>query len=123
MVDDCSKVLIVDDDFAFRQSLRRILNRAGYQVKTAASGKQALRQFKKSACPVVFLDVNLPDQSGFSVLGKIRKTAPATKVIMVTVDGDSDLCKAAMNQGAFAFMSKPFKMQKLLNYTDRAMHA
>ncbi len=115
------KILIVDDDFAFVTSLQKILVKSGYIVNRAGSCSEANKYLNKENYFLVFLDLYLPDKSGLDFLKDIKTKSPATTVIMITVNGDIYNYDKAMREGAFAYLNKPVKRNKILTYTNRAL--
>ena len=115
------RILIVDDDSEFRRSLRKILQKAGYHVSSAASALQASEILAKHAYPLILLDLHMPGKSGFELLSEVKEKSPESKVIMMTVDGAVGNYTKAMNDGAFAYLNKPIKMKKILTYTNMAL--
>jgi len=82
------KILIVDDEEAIRDLYRMELEDAGYQVKTAASGEEALKAVVSFSPDLVVLDIKMPGMSGLDVLGKIRETWKALPVILCSAYGE-----------------------------------
>ncbi len=116
------RILIVDDDFEFRLSLRKILQKAGYTVSSASSASQASQILSKHAYPLIFLDLHMPGKSGLELLHEVKEKTPESKVIMITVDDSADNYSEAMSTGAFAVLQKPLKMKKLLTYASMALN-
>ena len=100
-------VLLVDDDAAFRHVMSSELSRLGYQVTTASSGEDAIRQVVASEPEVVMLDLRLPGMSGLEALKAINANAPATEVIMLTGHGSIDTAIESIRIGAFDYVVKP----------------
>ena len=121
MTSEAAKILIVDDDSEFRNSLQKTLKRAGYEVYTAADGIQATKMMLEQFYPLMLLDIRMPGKSGFDVLTEVQDKSPATKVIMITAIGDNDIFKLSERAGAFAFLNKPIKRQKILKYAELAL--
>lgn len=115
------KVLIVDDDFEFVNSLRKILMKSGYDVRSAKTCKEADQLLSQESFPLVFLDLHLPDESGLDFLEEIKGKSPKTNVIMITVNGDIINYDRAMKRGAFAYLNKPVKRDKILLYANKAL--
>jgi sigma-B regulation protein RsbU (phosphoserine phosphatase) len=108
-VETNSSILVVDDDEANRESLRRRLERRGYTVAVAVDGKQALEQTAARPFDLIILDVMMPGMSGLEVLATLRKTHPATQlpIIMATALDDSADIVAALDGGANDYVTKP----------------
>jgi len=115
------KILIVDDDKGIRTQLKWGLN--GYDVITADSRANALEQFTLHHPPLVTLDLGLPPDEegtteGFATLKEILKTAPQTKVVIVSGSKVINNAEIAKSYGAFEYYSKPLdisRLQKIIN--------
>ena len=116
------RVLVVDDDCEFRRSLKKLLQKAGYQVSQASNGIQASQMLSEKNYPLILLDIHMPGKSGLSVLNELKEMSPESKVIIITVNGDVETYSAAMTSGAFAFLSKPVKMKKILTCANMALN-
>jgi DNA-binding NtrC family response regulator len=106
-------ILIVDDEFLIRYSLQSLLQEAGFNVDTAATGAEALERLKKQKPYAVILDIRLPDMNGLAVLEKIRSLDPSIKVIMITASPDIPSSVEAMKMGAIDYFEKPIDLEKL----------
>ena len=100
-------VLVIDDDKLTRWSVSRILGRAGYQVREAASAKEGLRAIADRRPEAVLLDVVLPDLDGFAVLRTIRRDFPGLPVILITAHASGETLRAAREFGAQGHLAKP----------------
>lgn len=107
------KILIIEDERLIRWSIRQRLEREGYQVTEAESGKIGLRHLADSGADLVLLDYKLPDLTGLEVLRQLRQNDPDTVVIMVTAYGTVETAVEAMKHGAFDYLSKPCNMDEL----------
>jgi len=114
MVADQVKILVVDDEETVRVLSQRILQTAGYDVITAANGKEALSVIADGDIAVVLLDIKMPGLSGMDVLGRINTDWPDLCVIMVTAVTDVQTAVAAMKLGAYDYITKPFDQGKML---------
>lgn len=114
-------ILLIDDD----QSLRRVteynLTEKGFNVITAASGKEGLSFFKKDLPDLVVTDVKLGDMNGLDILEKIKKDAPDIPVIIMTAFGSIEMAVQAMHKGAFNFITKPFDRDTLFLSCKKAL--
>ena len=118
---DLDSVLIVDDDSEFRCSLSKTLSKANYKVSIAASGHEASKLLLKTSYPLILLDMHMPEKSGLDVLKEVKEKYPASKVIMITVNGQADMLLEAKSAGVFAFLTKPVKRKVLLRYIQQAL--
>ena len=102
------KLLVVDDEKGFCNYLKDFFSSRGYKVFTAYNAKDALSLVGQESPDLVLLDVKIPDMNGLEVLRLIKKDAPRTKVIMLTVSDDEDTREKAKLFGADEFIKKPF---------------
>jgi len=104
-----SYILVCDDEKIISMSLQRVLTRAGYEVKVANHGTEAIRALNDGKAPdMVFLDLLMPEIGGAEVLDFIRKKAPDAKVMMMTAYGDTSVRENLMARGATKVLHKPF---------------
>jgi two-component system, OmpR family, response regulator MprA len=109
------KILVVDDERAVRESLRRALELEGYQVELADDGEQALERVGGTAAPdAVILDVLMPGIDGLEVCRRLRAEANAVPVLMLTARAEVDSRVAGLDAGADDYLPKPFALAELL---------
>jgi serine phosphatase RsbU (regulator of sigma subunit) len=108
-----SQILIVEDEEALAKSMARILKSRGISVDTAFSGAEARQRMSSGEYAVVLMDVRLPDESGYGLLGELRAVKPDIAVVMVSGVDDPDLGKAAVEHGAHAYFVKPIGSTEL----------
>lgn len=115
-----TKVLLVDDDAAVRNALRRVLERRGYQVFACSSGVEALEHLSSGGFDAMVSDVRMPGMSGLKLLRAVREHDLDLPVILVT--GNPDLASAteAVEYGAFQYLIKPVESDRLDEVVDRA---
>lgn len=118
---DKVRVLIVDDDEKMGEVLRKVLIRHGYHLSLASSGEEALRQLKRRLFDLMLTDIQMPGMDGLALLRRAREISPETTVIMMTAFGAVDSAVEAMKQGAYDYISKPFKMDEVLIAISRAV--
>ncbi len=113
--DERACVLVVDDEEGLRHMLRLILERAGYEVVTAAEGEQALEQLAlRPDIWVVLCDLRMPRLDGLGFIGRAREQHPGVLVIMMSAYGTTDTAIEAVKRGAYDFVSKPFKPDEIV---------
>ena len=101
-------ILVVDDDASARLVMRAALRKAGYNVREAEGGYDALRKFQAEPCDMVMLDVEMPDLGGHEVCLALRASVgPLLPIVMVTGMDDLHCVEAAYQSGATDFISKP----------------
>ena len=107
------KILVVDDDRAVRDSLRRALVLEGYEVELAADGGEALRSLTQAAPDAMVLDLQLPDIDGLEVCRRLRSIGDPTPVLMLTArDAVGDRVEG-LDAGADDYLVKPFDLNEL----------
>jgi|SRR5688572_29793872 len=110
-------ILIVDDEASLRQTLARILQRAGFEVTSTASGGEGLALLSQHPFDLVYLDIRMPDMSGLEVLKIIHAKFPELPVILFTAQPDLNSAVEALRSGATDYLLKPLKPQTVI---DRA---
>jgi DNA-binding NtrC family response regulator len=118
--DSSLQILVVDDDPAIRDSLRRVLEHAGHEVSEAETGERALELLGGRPVDAVLLDLNMPGMNGLDALERIREMAPDTGVIVVS--GEATIANAikAGQRGAYDFIVKPPDRELLLDVLREA---
>ncbi|MFQ5671123.1 MAG: sigma-54-dependent transcriptional regulator [Acidobacteriota bacterium] len=118
-----ARVLVVDDEPVVQDVLGTLLGRAGYQSAMATSAEEAIVRLDSEDPDLVLLDVMLPDQSGLEVLREIKKRDPDRLVIMMTAHGSVADAVAAMKDGAYDYLTKPFANEEVLLLVEKALDA
>ncbi len=104
------KILIVDDDVYILNFLSRAVSSFGHNYENAKTGKEAIERFRKGNFDLVFLDINLPDTDGITILSEFKRIKEDTIVIMITGIKDIDYIRNAMRLGAFDYVNKPINL-------------
>ena len=107
------RILVVDDDKAVRDSLRRALVLEGYEVELAEDGVSALRSLAQAAPDAIILDLQLPDVDGLEVCRRLRTIGDSTPVLMLTARGAVDDRVEGLDAGADDYLQKPFDLTEL----------
>jgi DNA-binding NtrC family response regulator len=107
-------VLVIDDEESLRHALAKSLRRAGYEVETAATGREGVDRFAAGGFHAVVTDVRLPDLSGLDIAALCTEVDPDVPVIVITGYGSVDSALEAMRRGARDYVQKPFEMADLL---------
>ena len=111
------RILLIDDDALARDMLRQMLERAGYDVVEAASGREGLQQYQATAIDLIITDILMPDQDGLETILELRRLAPEAKIIAISGGGQSgllDLLPVAAKLGAQWTLWKPLRRLELL---------
>jgi two-component system response regulator MprA len=112
------RILIIDDDASIRSSLEKILVENGYDVLEAADGESAQAEF--APADLLILDLNLPLQDGWDILGQVNAGYPLLPVIVIT--GLADQLDERAIPGASAFLEKPIEVPVLLQTVQRLLN-
>jgi DNA-binding NtrC family response regulator len=117
-----SSVLIVDDEFGVRESLRMLL-KSYYEIYTAPDGEEALNFIKERKIDLITLDLNIPRLSGMETLREIKKIDGEVPVIILTGYGTQKDGKEALLYGVRAFISKPFNTSIIISAIEGILGA
>jgi two-component system, cell cycle sensor histidine kinase and response regulator CckA len=116
-------LLIVDDEPQLRKLLREYFEHLGWAVTCAGSGDEAIRILEHSAFDVVLSDVWMPGASGLDVVRTVRRECPHTQVVLMTGYRNLKSAIDAVNQGAFAYVEKPFNLHDIHARVQDALDA
>ena len=108
------RVLVVDDDQAVRESLRRSLTFNGYEVGVATDGEDALRHIANATPDAVVLDVMMPNMDGLAMCRALRSAGHDVPVLMLTARDEIADRVAGLDAGADDYLPKPFALEELL---------
>lgn len=111
-------ILIIDDEASLRQTLARILQRAGFEVTTAANGAEGASLVSQHPFDLVYLDIRMPDMSGLELLKSIHAKYPELPVILFTAQPDLNSAVDALRNGATDYLLKPLKPQAVVERTN-----
>jgi DNA-binding NtrC family response regulator len=114
------RILLVDDEKDFVETLAERLRTRGFHVTEALNGEEALEKLKEYNFDVTILDVQMPGMSGIEVLEAIKKLKPLTEVLMLTGHGTIETAIDGMKLGAFDFLIKPCDMNVLMEKINKA---
>ncbi len=107
------RILVVDDEESLREYLAIMLHREGYHVDAVSDGAQAVARLKEYGYDLVISDIKMPRFTGFELLRHIKDRTPETAVIMVTAFSTTEEAVEAMKQGAYDYITKPFKNEEI----------
>jgi two-component system response regulator HydG len=115
------RVLIVDNDPEMLATLRRHLEGEGLAVAAAPGGREALAAIDGARYDVILTDLIMDDAGGLQVLAAAQARAPATRVLLMTAFGSLETAIEAMRQGAYDYLTKPFKLAEVTHAVRRAL--
>lgn len=121
MVKHPARLLLVDDDPSLLKLLGMRLSSEGYQVVTAPSGPEALRQLQKDKVDLVISDLRMDEMDGLALFTEIQKRNPGMPVIILTAHGSIPDAVSATQQGVFSFLTKPVDRDALYKAIDDAL--
>jgi DNA-binding response OmpR family regulator len=119
MANESTRVLVVEDDRDFAESLMIALGVHDCQVDIARSGEEAVRKFRDMRYDIAFMDIKLPGKNGVESLAEIRSFCPGAQVVMMTGFSESALLEKARQAGAIHILRKPFRLKEMFNIIDR----
>ncbi|HEM45746.1 MAG TPA: response regulator, partial [Alphaproteobacteria bacterium] len=102
------RILVVDDERSMREFLEIFFRREGFDVSTAGDARSAILCLENDDIDVVITDMQMPEGSGLDVMHAARETSPDTVVIVITAFASTDSAIAAMKEGAYDYITKPF---------------
>jgi len=108
------KILVVDDEPAVRDSLRRALQLEGYDVELAADGEEALERVSADGIDALLLDVSMPRLDGLEACRRLRSSGNGLPVLMLTARDEIEDRVAGLDAGADDYVVKPFALEELL---------
>ena len=114
-------VLVVDDEHEHVESLRRLFEREGAQVRTAVSGELALEVVRAEPIDLILSDLMMPGLSGQDLMKAARAIRPDVDVVVMTAYATVENAVEAMREGAYDFIQKPFKTALILKVVERAL--
>jgi two-component system response regulator PilR (NtrC family) len=107
------KILVADDEQSMREFLDIMLKKEGYKVSLASNGEEVVKLIDNDLFDLVLLDIRMPKLDGISALKKIKANSPETIVIMITAYASADTAIKAMKEGAYDYITKPFRVEEI----------
>ena len=107
------KILVADDEKSMREFLDIMLKKEGYKVTLASNGEEVMKLIEKDIFDLALVDIRMPRQDGISVLKRIKSISPETVVIVITAYASADTAIKAMKEGAYDYITKPFKIDEI----------
>jgi len=107
------RILVADDEQSMREFLDIMLKKEGYRVLLASNGEEVLKLAEKEIFDLILMDIRMPRMDGITVLKKVKAISPETIVIMITAYASADTAIQAMREGAYDYITKPFKVDEI----------
>ena len=117
------RILVIDDDKSILRTFTRILQKNGYDIEVAETGKEAIEKSKKNRYDLALIDIRLPDMDGTDLLIKLQKTMEDAVKIMITGFPSLETGVKALDEGADAYLVKPVKPEELIALIDEKLKA
>ena len=114
------RILIADDEPAARFGMAKALKRDHHEIIEARSGEETLQRLRDRAPHLVFLDLNMPEKDGLSVLRTSRREGFAGEIVVVTADDQVTMAVECMRLGASDYITKPFEVENPRNPGGRS---
>jgi DNA-binding NtrC family response regulator len=117
---DKMRIMLVDDEAGFLSTTKKLLERKGVRVTTAASGQEALEKLAGESVHVVILDVKMPGMDGVAVLKAVKSRYPLVQVVMLTGHGTVESALEGLRSGATDYLMKPIDIDELIAKAEEA---
>jgi len=114
-------IWLLDDDVSMLKALGRLMSSAGLIAEKFSDPVAFLAKLKHARCRVAVLDVWMPVMNGLEVQASLRRDSPETRIIFMTGRDDPLVRQTALDGGAFAFLTKPFEDEDLVNVVHEAL--
>jgi len=121
-----ARILLIDDDAPVRRTLRKMLERQGYEVEEAADGKAGLRRYQENPADLIITDLIMPEMEGIETIMELRRKFPDVKIIAMSGGGQirpEQYLQIAKSLGAQRTFAKPVEMKLLLKAVDELLTA
>jgi DNA-binding response OmpR family regulator len=120
---DKRRIIVIDDDKSILRTFTRILQKSGYEIDVAETGKEAIDKSKKKCYDLALIDIRLPDMDGTDLLIKMQQTMRSAIKIMITGFPSLETGVKALDEGADAYLVKPVKPEELLALIEEKFKA
>jgi two-component system, OmpR family, response regulator len=116
------RILVIDDSEDEREACRRLIERAGFEVQTAADGEEGLEKIRREQFDLLLLDVWMPRMNGLELLARLPE-AGRPKAIVITGDDTAETLLQSVREKAYLFLSKPFDPKDLIELIKTALES
>lgn len=118
---DKIKILVIDDEKNICWLLKKLFTQKGYEVSEAVTGKEALQKIENEYYNLIFLDIIIPDISGFEILDKIVQSPSSPPTVIMTAQSTMKNAIEAMKRGAYDYITKPFNLEDVEKIATKAI--
>ena len=119
------RIHIIDDDEQVRETLRLLLEKAGYSIEESANGNKGVELYRQHQADLVITDIHMPEKNGIEIIQEIQQINPAVKVIVISGGGElilkDELYMMEALQSVKAEFEKPLDVQKLLQTVQEVL--
>lgn len=115
------RILVVDDEAGLREMLSIALDDEGFKVRCAASATEAMPSVEEGVYDLIISDIRMPGMDGIEFLSRIKQANAQAIVVMITAHGSMETAVQAMREGAYDYITKPFKVEKLKRVIANAL--
>jgi len=122
MPETLQTICIIEDDESVRRALRRLIRSLGFGVEAFATAEEFLQSFAQTLPCCLILDVHLPGLSGLELQRRLRAEGRSVPVVVITAYADDKVREQALQDGAIAFLQKPFEELLLLQAVFRVVN-
>jgi len=116
-----ARVLVVDDERSMQEFLEIFLRSEGYEAVTASGLQSAMTHLESDEFDLVITDIQMPGGTGLDLLRSVQRLTPETVVVMMTAYASTETAIAAMKEGAYDYISKPFKVDEIRVVVEKAI--
>ncbi|MFA7382974.1 MAG: sigma-54 dependent transcriptional regulator [Desulfurivibrionaceae bacterium] len=118
---EITEILVIDDEPSMREFLSILLEKNGYATRAAANGIEALALLQQHRFDLIISDIRMPDLSGLALLENIKQQDLSIPVVLITAYASPEDAVLAMKNGAFDYLTKPFKVEDILSVVKAAL--
>ena len=115
------RILLIDDEDAFRETIGKLLTRRGFDLSTASDGSQGIREVLRGGVEVAILDIKMPGLDGIETLRELKRIQPDLEVIILTGHLLKSTEQEGLKLGAFAYLTKPCTVADLVATVGAAL--
>ncbi|MBW2646009.1 MAG: response regulator [Deltaproteobacteria bacterium] len=117
-----ARVLIVDDELDILTVLAMIIkDNTNHEVSTTNNPFEALELIKEGTCDLLIADLKMPGMDGIELMGEVRKLDEYIPILIITAYGSPELAKKTIHEGAYDYITKPFRKEQILIAISRAL--